>query len=57
MDVVFAREVACERVVTGKRIAPEVHVPAREEEIVEWRCDSILAPASEENEEILWAEV
>lgn len=48
------REAVCERVVTGTRVIPaqpEQVIPATEErteEIVEWRCHSLLAPREEE---------
>lgn len=48
-EVTAMREVVCERVVTGTRIEParpEITLPATEEkevEIVEWRCEPILA--------------
>lgn len=49
---VFSRERVCERVVVGTKIIPshvlpargETTVPERIEEMVEWRCGSILAP-------------
>jgi hypothetical protein len=34
------RELICERVVTGKRVVPAV--PEHEEEIIDWKCGSLL---------------
>lgn len=39
------REAVCERVVVGTRAVPEKTTPAHTEEIVEWKCGSILAAA------------
>lgn len=51
-----AREQVCRRVITGKRVIPAevipavaakpaVTVPEHEEDIVEWKCDPLLASA------------
>ncbi len=48
------KEQVCERVVIGKKIVPEIIIPAslipeHEEEIVEWKCpESLLASEEEE---------
>lgn len=50
-----ARENVCERVVVGTKVIPETVIPARDEtvieehveEIVEWKCAPILAPAED----------
>jgi hypothetical protein len=43
-DLNIQRDLVCERVVTGTRIIPEQPaVPEHEEEIVEWKCSSVLA--------------
>lgn len=40
---IFSRSQVCERVVTGTREIPEQVIPARTEEISEWKCSSILS--------------
>lgn len=43
-DLNCDRELICERIVTGKRIVPAVEaVQQREEEVVEWRCGTVLS--------------
>lgn len=52
IKAIFSRTQVCERAVIGTKLVPETIVPARiepehEEELVEWRCESLLEPAAE----------
>lgn len=38
----FGRESVCEKKVVGTREVPASYSPARQEEIVEWECSSVL---------------
>lgn len=42
----FMREQVCTKRVVGKRSVPAqtIEIPARDEEIVEWDCEPVLAP-------------
>jgi hypothetical protein len=51
LRVVFNRDAVCERVVVGTKTVPRREVPAEvieahEEDIVEWRCGSVLEEVS-----------
>lgn len=54
LDMSWARDNVCERIVTGTRevaeeVIPERVIEAHTEEIVEWACpDAVLAPSDEE---------
>jgi hypothetical protein len=40
------RQAVCERVVTGTKVIPAISYPERTEDIVEWKCGSILEAVS-----------
>ena len=54
LEVVSLRDVVCERVVTGTRVIPAQPehtipaIPEHEVEVVEWRCEPILAAEGKE---------
>lgn len=59
LDLFASKSVTCERVVVGTKRVEAQHVeaydiPAREEEVVEWRCpESILREGGESSEELV----
>lgn len=44
LDFLVARDEVCERVVVGTKHVPALHIPAHEEDIVEWKCPKIMEP-------------
>lgn len=52
LDVLFYRTDVCEAIVVGKKLIPATPAveakPEHEEDIIEWRCNPVLAPQTTE---------